>query len=325
MGFFVLAFVLVLSRDLVWLAWETAILIVHWVGESPEASAAIAEGQPTKVFHASSTNLAVIAVAVLTFAHGVYQARRRPRVVEINVPLPDLPEALVGFRIAQISDLHVGPTIKASFVRKIVETVQSTEPDLIAFTGDLADGYVARLAPQVQPLAQLRAKHGSYFVTGNHEYYSGVNDWLPVIEDLGFRPLINEHVLIERGDGRILLVGVTDEGAGEMAAAHTSDPTAAVSNAPAADLRILLAHQPKTAIAADGLGFDLQLSGHTHGGQLIPWQLFVKLQQPYLAGLYRRGSSWIYVNRGAGYWGPPLRVGAPAEIAILRLVRADNE
>jgi predicted MPP superfamily phosphohydrolase len=325
MGFFVLAFVLVLSRDLVWLAWETAILIVHWVGESPEASAAIAEGQPTKVFHASSTNLAVIAVAVLTFAHGVYQARRRPRVVEINVPLPDLPEALVGFRIAQISDLHVGPTIKASFVRKIVETVQSTEPDLIAFTGDLADGSVARLAPQVQPLAQLRAKHGSYFVTGNHEYYSGVNDWLPVIEDLGFRPLINEHVLIERGDGRILLVGVTDEGAGEMAAAHTSDPTAAVSNAPAADLRILLAHQPKTAIAADGLGFDLQLSGHTHGGQLIPWQLFVKLQQPYLAGLYRRGSSWIYVNRGAGYWGPPLRVGAPAEIAILRLVRADNE
>ena len=184
MGFFVLAFVLVLSRDLVWLAWETAILIVHWVGESPEASAAIAEGQPTKVFHASSTNLAVIAVAVLTFAHGVYQARRRPRVVEINVPLPDLPEALVGFRIAQISDLHVGPTIKASFVRKIVETVQSTEPDLIAFTGDLADGSVARLAPQVQPLAQLRAKHGSYFVTGNHEYYSGVNDWLPVIEDL---------------------------------------------------------------------------------------------------------------------------------------------
>lgn len=319
MGFFVLTFLLLLSRDVAWLAWDAAILIVKLASESPEATA------QTDVFHASSSNPAVMVVAIFMFAHGFYQARRRPRVAQIDVPLPHLPEALVGFRIAQISDLHVGPTIKASFVRKIVESVRSTEPDLIAFTGDLADGSVARLASHVQPLADLRAAHGSYFVTGNHEYYSGVDDWLTVIESLGFRTLINEHVLIERGDGRILLVGVTDDGAGEMAAGHVSDPAGAISGAPAADLRILLAHQPKTAIGAEGLGIDLQLSGHTHGGQFIPWQLFVKLQQPYLAGIYRRGSCWIYVNRGAGYWGPPLRVGAPAEIALLRLTRAGDE
>ena len=319
MGFFVLTFLLLLSRDLVWLAWDAAILVVRLTSESQEATAEI------DVLQASSSNPGVLVVAILMFAHGFYQARRRPRIAEMDIPLPNLPEALVGFRIAQISDIHVGPTIKASFVRKIVETVQSTEPDLIAFTGDLADGSVARLASHVQPLAGLRATHGSYFVTGNHEYYSGVDDWLTVIQDLGFRTLINEHVLIERGNGRILLVGVTDDGAGEMAAGHVSDPARAVSGAPDAHLRILLAHQPKTAVGADGLGIDLQLSGHTHGGQFIPWQLLVKLQQPYLAGIYRRGLCWIYVNRGAGYWGPPLRVGAPAEIALLRLTRAGDE
>ena len=313
MGFFVLTFLLLLSRDLAWLAWDAAGL-----AES-EGSAEVEASQ------ASGSNPAVMVVAALMFAHGFYQARRSPRVEEIEVPLPHLPEALVGFRIAQISDLHVGPTIKANFVRKIVETVQSTEPDLIAFTGDLADGSVARLASEVLPLAQLRAPHGAYFVTGNHEYYSGVDEWLTVIEDLGFRPLINEHLLVERGKGRILLVGVTDDSAGEVVARHASDPAGALAGAPAADLRILLAHQPRSAIGADGLDIDLQLSGHTHGGQFIPWHLFVKLQQPYLAGIYRRGLGWIYVNRGAGYWGPPLRLGARAEIALLRLARAGDE
>jgi hypothetical protein len=321
MGYSILTSFMLLGRDLLGLAWDAARLALRFISQTAEAKV-VGTAQPEVLLQGTGSNLIVLVAAGLTAIYGFYQARRRPRARELAIPIENLPAALKGFRIAQISDVHVGPTIKADFVRGIAETVQAAAPDLIVFTGDLADGDVARLGVHVQPLANLRAPHGCFFVTGNHEYYSGVKDWLAVIGELGFRALINEHVLIERGGSRIVLAGVTDDSAGAIEVGHASDPDRALSGAPAADLRILLAHQPRSAVAAASHGFDLQLSGHTHGGQFIPWHLFVMLLQPYMGGIYRRGSSWIYVNRGAGYWGPPLRLGAPSEIAVLTLTRA---
>lgn len=271
----------------------------------------------------AASAIAVPLLAVLATIVGFVDARRRPRVVDVEVPLPGLPPALEGFTIAQISDVHVGPTIRRDFLNGIVQTVNSLKVDLVAITGDLVDGSVEQLAAQVEPLSQLRARHGAYFVTGNHEYYSGAGAWIVELRRLGLHVLLNEHVLLTHGGARLLLAGVTDYSAYRFDPAHRSDPEAALAGAPP-DLRprLLLAHQPRTAAAAANAGFDLQLSGHTHGGQFWPWNLFVRLQQPFTAGLHRLGRLWVYTSRGSGYWGPPKRLGVPSEIARVRLVPA---
>jgi predicted MPP superfamily phosphohydrolase len=271
----------------------------------------------------TASAIAVPALAVLATIVGYLDARRPPRVVDVEVLLPDLPSALEGFTIAQISDVHIGPTIKRDFVRGIVEIVNSLEADLIAITGDLVDGSVQQLGEHVEPLSGLRARHGTYFVTGNHEYYSGAAAWVAELQRLGLHVLLNEHRVLTHDGAPLLLAGVTDYGAQHFDPAHRSDPRAALSGAPAAlRPRVLLAHQPRTAAAAAEAGFDLQLSGHTHGGQFWPWNLFVRLQQPFTAGLHRLGSLWVYTSRGSGYWGPPKRLGVPSEIARVRLVGA---
>jgi len=271
----------------------------------------------------TASAIAVPLLAVLATVIGFIDARRRPRVVNVNVPLAGLPPALQGFTIAQISDVHVGPTIKRDFLRGIVEIVNSLDVDLIAITGDLVDGTVEQLATQVEPLSHLRARHGAYFVTGNHEYYSGAAPWIAELRRLGLHVLLNEHVVLSHGGAPLLLGGVTDYSADRFDPAQRSDPEAALAGAPP-DLRprVLLAHQPRTAAAAADAGFDLQLSGHTHGGQFWPWNLFVRLQQPFTAGLHRLGKLWVYTSRGSGYWGPPKRLGVPSEIARIRLVAA---
>lgn len=271
----------------------------------------------------TASAIAVPVLAVLATVVGFIDARRRPRVVDVDVPLPGLPPALHGFTIAQISDVHIGPTIKRDFLAGIVEIVNSLHVDLVAVTGDLVDGSVAQLAVHVEPLSRLRARHGTYFVTGNHEYYSGATAWIAELRRLGLHVLLNEHVVLSHGGAALLLAGVTDYSAERFDPAQRSDPQAALAGAPA-DLRprVLLAHQPRTAAAAADAGFDLQLSGHTHGGQFWPWNLFVRLQQPFTAGLDRLGSLWIYTSRGSGYWGPPKRLGVPSEIARVRLVPA---
>jgi len=248
-------------------------------------------------------------------------ARRTAAVVRVDVPIAGLPAALEGFTIAQISDIHVGPTIKGAYLQDIVDAVNRLQPDLVAVTGDLVDGSVAELRPHVAPLAQLTSRFGSFFVTGNHEYYSGALAWLRELRRLGVRALVDEHVVIERGGARLVLAGVADYNARHFEPSHRSDPVAALAGAPVdAAVRVLLAHQPRSAAAAEAAGFDLQLSGHTHGGQFLPWNLFVRLQQPYTAGLHRLGRLWVYVSRGTGYWGPPKRLGAPSEITLLRLI-----
>jgi predicted MPP superfamily phosphohydrolase len=243
-------------------------------------------------------------------------------VVRVAVPIEGLPADLHGFRIVQLSDLHIGPTLRRAFVERVVQTANGLQPHLVALTGDVADGYVPSLRHHVAPLAELGAPHGKFFVTGNHEYYWDARGWVREVERLGFNALINAHRVVEHGDGTILVAGVTDGLAGGGTPGHRSDARAAVQGAPDTDVRLLLAHQPVSVFAAQDVGFDLQLSGHTHGGQYFPFSLLVRLFQPFVAGLHRLERMWLYVSRGTGYWGPPMRLGAPAEITLIELVPA---
>lgn|SRR5690625_1291910 len=273
--------------------------------------------------------IAVLAASLVASLAGFVNARRQPAIVNVDIPIRDLPPALDGFRIVQVTDLHVGPTIKHGFVHRVVTACNRLDADMIALTGDLVDGSVQRLARHTRALSMLRARHGTYVVTGNHEYYVGAEPWIAEFERLGMTVLLNEHRLVEHrdvdaGTGSVLVAGVTDFGAGKFISSHASDPVAAIRGAADdADVKILLAHQPRSMFAAAPLGFDLQLSGHTHGGQYWPWNYFVPLQQPLVAGLHRHQGMQVYVSRGTGYWGPPLRLGARSEITLVRLRRAE--
>jgi predicted MPP superfamily phosphohydrolase len=307
MGFFSSLFVLTVLRDLV-------LLGAHVLFSAQRAASLVV----------MSARWTLALTAFVTLA-GLAIARRRPRIVDVDIPVIDLPEALHGFSIAQISDVHVGPTIKRGFVAAIVESVNGLKADLIAVTGDLVDGSVQQLSLHTAPLAGLSARHGVYFVTGNHEYYSGERAWTAEIRRLGLRVLKNEHVVLAHNGASLVLAGVTDLSAHHFDAAESSDPAAALRGAPAgAGAKILLAHQPNSAAAAASAGFDVQISGHTHGGQFWPWNFFVRFFQPFSGGLYRLKNLRVYVSRGTGYWGPPNRFGVPSEITRIRLIPATS-
>ncbi|RYE93173.1 MAG: metallophosphoesterase [Myxococcales bacterium] len=241
-----------------------------------------------------------------------------PRVERVRVPLVKLPASLAGLRIVQLTDIHVGQTVQRGFIEALVAQVNALDPDVIAITGDLVDGSVEQLREHVAPLAGLRARHGVYFVTGNHEYYSGVPAWVAHLTTLGVRVLRNERVRIGDERGWLDLAGVDDFNA----PGRGSDVAAALAGRDPATPCVLLAHQPRSVFEAGRLGVDLQLSGHTHGGQIVPWNLFVRLQQPFIAGLDRHLDTWVYTSRGTGFWGPPMRVGIPGEIAEITLATA---
>jgi predicted MPP superfamily phosphohydrolase len=266
---------------------------------------------------------AVPALAVMITLVGFLNARRRARIRTVDVPIAGLPERLRGFTIVQITDIHVGATIKNGYVSRIVDAVNELEADMIAVTGDLVDGSVGRLSRHTEPLGRLTARYGTFFVTGNHEYYSGVDAWIAEMRRLGLSVLLNQHVVLDHFGESIVVAGVTDLSAHHFNPAHRSDPAAALVGAPvSAAVKVLLAHQPRSAFAAAQAGFNLQLSGHTHGGQFFPWNFVVKLFEPFTAGLHRLDDLWLYVSRGTGYWGPPKRFGAPSEITHLTLVPA---
>ncbi|HTD05040.1 metallophosphoesterase [Undibacterium sp.] len=267
--------------------------------------------------------LAVLTGAALFTVVGWFNARRRAAVVDVAVPITDLPAELVGFTIAQISDIHVGATIKRRYLSAIVDKVNSLNADMVAVTGDLVDGRVAELKSHTAPLKRLHSRHGTYFVTGNHEYYSGALPWIEELRRLGLTVLLNEHVTLQHEGHAVVVAGVTDYSAGHFHAEHSSDPAAALRGAPQdAAVKLLLAHQPRSSFKAAEEGYHLQLSGHTHGGQFFPWNFFVRFQQPFTAGLHKIKNLWVYTSRGTGYWGPPKRLGAPSEITRIRLVRA---
>jgi predicted MPP superfamily phosphohydrolase len=303
-GFFSWLLVLTLARDVIllgaWLALPAAGM-AEWTRDSAYA---------------------VLLLAPAVTAIGMFLALRVARVRRVDIPIADLPQALHGFTIAQISDIHVGPTIKREFVERMVKRVNQLGSDMVAITGDVVDGPVGRLSRHTAPLADLESRHGTYVVTGNHEYYSGVHGWIRELRRLGTRVLINEHVVLEHDGASLVVAGVTDYMAHYFDPAHRSDPHAALEGAAGDAPKVMLAHQPRSARAAADAGAHLQLSGHTHGGQFWPWNLFVRLQQPFTAGLHREGDMWVYINRGTGYWGPPMRFGVPPEITRIRLVRA---
>lgn len=320
MGWFSSLMVLTLLRD--------AGLLTLWLART---AGWMAGETPWAAWSAAAVPLLATAVTLI----GLVNARRTARVRRVEVAIDRLPAGLEGFTIAQLSDLHVGPTIRRAYIERIVGAVNGLKADLIAITGDLVDGTVAELREHIAPLAGLRARHGTFVVTGNHEYYAGAQPWIDELRRLGLSVLLNEHVVLQTRDVKgaqtdeevldsaLLLAGVTDFTAVHFDARHASDPQRAVQDAPPlVHTRVLLAHQPRSAPAAAEAGFQLQLSGHTHGGQFFPWNLFVPLQQPFTAGLHRLHGMWVYVSRGTGYWGPPKRLGAPSEITLVRLVRA---
>ncbi len=263
---------------------------------------------------------AVTATALGGGALAVAGAARFPVVRRLEVALSKLPPGMDGFTIVQLSDLHLGITLGSAWLKRVVETTNALQPDLVAITGDLVDGTVRRVGLEVQPIAQLRARFGTYFVTGNHEYYAGVAAWLPVLEQYGIRVLRNEHVWIEKGEDRFVLVGVDDYNAGGMAPGHGPDLTRALAGVPSECETVLLAHQPRAVVEASRRDVGLVLSGHTHGGQIWPWHHLIRVQQPYRFGLHRHGArTQVHVTAGTGYWGPPMRLGTRGEIVVIVL------
>jgi len=260
----------------------------------------------------------ISAAALGLSGFGMASALGQVAVKRVRIPMAKLPAGAPPYRIVQLSDIHVGPTIGRAFVADLVARVNTLEPDCIVITGDLVDGSVAELGSLAAPLGALRAKDGVFFVTGNHEYYSGVDEWLAFLRAQGIRVLRNERVPV----GPLDLAGVDDWSAKGFGKGHGQDLPRALEGRDPSRPVVLLAHQPQTIAEAASLGVDLQLSGHTHGGQMYPWRYVVALVTPYVAGLYQHKSAALYVSCGTGYWGPPMRVGAPAEITHLELVPA---
>jgi predicted MPP superfamily phosphohydrolase len=264
---------------------------------------------------AGLVSAAVAVVASFGVAHGL----RTVAIKKVRVPLARLPKSASGYRIVQLTDIHVGPTIGRGLVESLVSQTNAIEPDMVVITGDLVDGSVEQLGMLVEPLRELRAKDGVYFVTGNHEYYSGADEWIAHLGKLGIRVLRNERVPVRDAFD---LAGVDDTSAHRMLAHHGQDIEGALRGRDPLRTVVLLAHQPKAVHQAAALGVDLQLSGHVHGGQMVPFNWLVRLDQPFVSGLHRVGGTWVYVSMGAGYWGPPMRVGSTAEITCLELVAA---
>lgn len=282
--------------------------------EPPAPPAPAAPTDPSRrLFVSRVVGGAVAAAAVGTVGYGTYGVVRGPRLKRVTVPLAKLPRAAHGFRIAVVSDIHLSPMLGRGFAQKVVDTINSTQPDLIAVVGDLVDGDVADLGPAAAPLAGLKARHGSYFVTGNHEYISGAEQWVEEVRRLGLTPLENARRELPYLD----LAGVNDI-AGEDEG-QGPDFAKALGDRDTSRAVVLMAHQPVQIHDAVDHGVDLQLSGHTHGGQMWPMTYVAEAANPTLAGLERYGDTQLYVSRGAGAWGPPVRVGAPSDITVVQL------
>ncbi|MGW4779107.1 metallophosphoesterase [Streptomyces filamentosus] len=284
------------------------------VEAGPVAGSGTGAGVSRRLFVSRVVGGAAVAVAAGTVANGAYGVLRGPRVKRVTVPLAKLPRAAHGYRVAVVSDIHLGPILGRAHSQRIVDAINATQPDLIAVVGDLVDGTVENLGPAAEPLAGLRARHGSFFVTGNHEYFSGADAWVDHVRELGMRPLRNERLEIAAGFD---LAGV-DDVAGESEG-QGPDFVRALGDRDRSRAAVLLAHQPVVIDDAVRHGVDLQLSGHTHGGQLWPGNLLAELANPTVAGLERYGDTQLYVSRGAGAWGPPVRVGAPSDITLVQL------
>jgi predicted MPP superfamily phosphohydrolase len=269
-------------------------------------------------------SVAVLAVSVVLLVWGYVEAMRVPRVRRVAVPLERLGAGLDGTRVVLLTDTHYGPIDRARWSSRVIDRVNELDADIVCHTGDIADGSVAQRREQAAPLGRARARLARTYVTGNHEYFGEAQGWLDHMRDLGWEPLHNRHLVVERGGDRLVVAGVDDRTAGSSGlGGHRADHAAALAGADPDLPVLLLAHQPKQIDAAVEHGVDLQISGHTHGGQIWPFTYLVRLDQPSVAGLTRHGArTRLYTSRGTGFWGPPFRVFAPSEITLLTLRRA---
>ena len=305
----------------VWMGFLLYLFLLTALSDAGRGIAALVGALPKdperRLFLARAVAAIVGGAAAAIGAGGMANALRGFDVKRVRIPLAKLPPRASGYAIVQMSDVHVGPTIGKSFVEGVVRETNALEPDMVVITGDLVDGSVDELRALVAPLAGLRAKDGVYFVTGNHEYYSGADAWIAHLATLGVRVLRNERVDVR---GLFDLAGVDDASSGRMLPHHGQDVARATEGRDPSRALVLLAHQPKALRDAVPAGVDLQLSGHVHGGQMIPFNWLVRLDQPLVAGLHLVEKTWVYVSQGTGYWGPPMRVGSGAELTRIELV-----
>ncbi|WP_040779293.1 metallophosphoesterase [Nocardia pneumoniae] len=260
----------------------------------------------------------VLAAAAVLVVWGVVEARRVPRVRTVEVSIPGLGPALDGLRLVVVTDTHFAALDRLRWSERVVDVVNAQRPDIACHAGDLADGSVAKRHPQVDPLGKVEAELGRFYITGNHEYFGDAQGWIDHMRSLGWQPLHNQHVTVRRGDDQLVIAGI-DDPTGIGLAGHGPDLPAALAGADPGAPVVLLAHQPKQITDAAAAGVALQISGHTHGGQIWPFHYLVRLDQPVVAGLSRHGDTQLYTSRGTGFWGPQLRVFAPSEITVLVL------
>jgi predicted MPP superfamily phosphohydrolase len=272
-----------------------------------------------RLFLARSLAVTVGAASGVVAVAGAVNVARGFAIRRVRVPLAKLAREHSGYSIVQLTDVHIGPTLGREFLEGVVRAANDLSPDMVVITGDLVDGSVEELRRLVEPLANLRAKDGVFFVTGNHEYYSGADEWIAHLRTLGIQVLRNERVPVR---GAFELAGVDDASSARMLPGHGEDVATAVSGRDMSLPLVLLAHQPKTLHAARAAGVDLQISGHVHGGQMVPFNWLAKLDQPVVSGLHLIDRTWIYVSTGTGYWGPPMRVGSGSEVTHIELVSA---
>jgi len=272
-----------------------------------------------RVFFSQGLNASLFALSGGLASLGLFQVFLGPRVRRVKVKVIGLPPAMKDLKIAQISDLHIGPTIRKNYVEDVVRQVNETNPDLLFVTGDLADAKAMSIDEELEPFCRVKARLGVYYVTGNHEYYWDAPGLISKVRALGWIPLINENRIIPIADTKLLIGGVTDPMGAHFSADHSSDLKKAVASSEPSDFKILLAHRPGVCLEAESLGFDLQFSGHTHAGQFFPFCLLIPLFHKYYRGLNRHGRMWVYVNSGTGYWGPANRFAVAPEISLVHL------
>lgn len=269
----------------------------------------------------------LIVVSALLTGYGIYEVTRQCDINYISVPIKGLPEELNDFRIVQLTDLHIAFMTDQNDIQQIVDRVNILSPDIVVVTGDLIDGPAELLKDVLSPFSKFKTKYGSFFVTGNHEHYDYLDKWFVEFSRLGLKLLINSHSVININSQKIFLAGVTDYRADKYDKNYTTDPEGSIKDAPACAVKIMLAHSPISIYEVSKFGFDFQISGHTHGGVYFPVSLIVNLRnflfkvdnQPFRKGLHKYQNTWIYISSGIGYWGPPLRIGNPAEIPVIIL------
>jgi predicted MPP superfamily phosphohydrolase len=283
----------------------------------------IAKSPTASELLSTKTTITLLLGAVFLFCYGYWNAKRGPRIVTVSIPVVDLPEELQGFSIIQLSDLHLGPGVNTKFVENVVNLTLSLDANILVMTGDMVDGSFHDYKDSANSLSRLTHKFPVLYVTGNHEYYKDGQLWVDYFSELGMKPLLNEHTAIPCNGKTVLFAGVTDPAEKIVRANSKPSISKALKNAPTADIKILLAHQPNIATEAAPY-FHLQLSGHTHGGQFFPWIFMIGFFQKFPRGLMKSGAMWVYVNVGTGFWGPSLRVGTHSEISLLRLVKAER-